>query len=95
MKDEVPNGTLENLIPFDGVLNKHRVSKLGNRLEGDHVAHLWGWIEKPILQSSIWKCSYVNDTIEGGPMMWVSFAIDRNKHEGKWLVIECRTLKMN
>jgi hypothetical protein len=31
------------------VLNKDGVSKLGDKLEGDHVAHFWGWIEKLIL----------------------------------------------
>jgi hypothetical protein len=36
-KDEVPNGTPKALIPIDGVLNKDGVSKLGNKLEGDHV----------------------------------------------------------
>jgi len=49
VKDEVPNGTPKTLIPFDGVLNKDGVSKLGDKLEGDHVAHFLGWIEKPIL----------------------------------------------
>jgi len=39
VKDEVPNGTPKTLIPFDGVLNKDGVSKLGARLKGDHVAH--------------------------------------------------------
>jgi len=28
------------LIPFDGVLNRDGVSKLGDRLGGDHAAHL-------------------------------------------------------
>jgi hypothetical protein len=37
VKDEVPNGTPKALIPFDGVLNRDGVSKLGSRLEGDHV----------------------------------------------------------
>ncbi len=31
VKDEIPNGTLNTLIPFDGVLNKDGVSKLGDR----------------------------------------------------------------
>jgi hypothetical protein len=39
VKDEVPNGTPKTLIPFDGVLNRDEVSKLGDILEGDHVAH--------------------------------------------------------
>jgi hypothetical protein len=33
VNDEIFNGTPKTLIPFDGV------SKLGNRLEGDHVTH--------------------------------------------------------
>jgi hypothetical protein len=61
------------------VVNWDRVLKLGNKPECDHVTHLWGWIERPMAQSSIWKCSYANDTIEGGHMMWVSFAMDKNK----------------
>jgi len=39
VKDEIPNGTPKTLIPFDGVLNKDGVSKLGARSKGDHVAH--------------------------------------------------------
>ncbi len=31
VKDEVPNGTLNTLIPFDGVLNKDGVSKLSDK----------------------------------------------------------------
>jgi len=31
VKDEVPNGTLNTLILFDGVLNRDGVSKLGNK----------------------------------------------------------------
>jgi hypothetical protein len=26
-------------------------------------------------------------------MMWVSFVMDGNKQDGKWLVIECKALK--
>jgi hypothetical protein len=37
VKDEVPNETSKTLIPFNGVLNKDGVSKLGNRLKGNHV----------------------------------------------------------
>jgi len=37
VKDEVPNETPKTLIPSNGVLNKDGVSKLGNRLKGDHV----------------------------------------------------------
>ncbi len=57
------------------------VLKFGGRLEGDHVMHFWGWIERPIAQSLMWKCSYANDTIEGVLMMWVSFVIDGNRQE--------------
>ncbi len=39
VKDEVSNGTSNTLIPFDGLLNRDGVSKLGNRVEGDHVTH--------------------------------------------------------
>jgi hypothetical protein len=39
------------------------------------------------------KCPYVDDTIKGGPMMWVSFAMDGNRQEGKWLVVEHKALK--
>ncbi len=67
--------------------------KLGNRSKSDHSTYLWGWIKKPIAQSSIYKCSYANDTIERGPMMWMSFVMDGNKQEEKWLVIKCKTLK--
>jgi hypothetical protein len=31
VKDEVPNRTPKTLIPFDGVLNRDGVSKLGGR----------------------------------------------------------------
>ncbi len=34
VKDVIPNGTPKTLIPFDGV------SKLGDRLQGDHATHL-------------------------------------------------------
>jgi hypothetical protein len=39
VKDEVPNGTPNILIPSNGVLNMDGVLKLGNRLEGDHATH--------------------------------------------------------
>jgi len=93
VKDEVPNGTPKTLIPSNGVLNRDGVSKLSYRLEGDHVTHYWGWIEKPIPWNSVWKCSYVHDTIEGGFMMWMSFTINGNRQGGKWLTIKCRALK--
>jgi hypothetical protein len=66
VKDEIHNGTPKTLIPSDGVLNRGGVSKLGSRLEGDNVAHFLSWIKRLILQSSTWKYSYANDTIEGG-----------------------------
>ncbi len=72
VNNEVLNDTPKALIPFDGVL------KLGGRLEGDHITHFWGWIEKSIAQSLVWKCSYGDDTIERGPMIWVSYAMDGN-----------------
>jgi len=40
VKDEVPNGTPKVLNPSDGVLNKDGVSKLNDKLEGDHATHL-------------------------------------------------------
>jgi hypothetical protein len=55
--------------------------KSRGRPKGDHATHLLGWIEKPITWSSVWKCSYVNDTIKGGPMMWVSSTMDGNRQE--------------
>jgi hypothetical protein len=75
------------VVNWDGVL------KLGDKQEGDHATHLWGWIERTITQSSIWKCSYADDIIEGGPMMWMSSIMDGNRQKGKWLVIECKVLK--
>jgi len=55
--------------------------KSRGRPKGDHATHILGSIEKPITWSSVWKCSYVNDTIKGGPMMWVSSAMDGNRQE--------------
>ncbi len=46
LNDEVPNRTPKTPIPFDGVVNWDGVLKLGGRLEGDHVTHLWDWIER-------------------------------------------------
>ncbi len=78
VSDEVLNGILKILIPSNGMVNWDGVLKSGGRLEGDHATHLWGWIKRPITYSSIWKCSYVNDIIEGGLMMWVSSIMDGN-----------------
>jgi hypothetical protein len=39
LNDEVLNGTPKTLIPFDGVLTWDEVSKLGGKLEKDHVTH--------------------------------------------------------
>jgi hypothetical protein len=50
VNEEVPNGTpktLNEMVNWDGV------SKLSDRLQGDHVTHLWGWIEGPITQSLV------------------------------------------
>jgi hypothetical protein len=55
--------------------------------------HFWGWIERPITRSSVWKCSYAYDTIEWGHMMWMWSTMDGNKQEGKWLVVEHKALK--
>ncbi len=78
VNNEVSNVTLKILIPFDGVVNWDGLLKLGDMLEGDHVTHFLSWIERSIAQNSVWKCSYGNDTIERGPMMRVSFAMDGN-----------------
>jgi hypothetical protein len=72
---------------LDGVL------KFNGRPKGDHVTHLWNWIERFIARNSVWKCSYVDDIIEGGPMMWVSTIMDGNRQEGKWLTIKRKALK--
>jgi ABC-type transporter Mla MlaB component len=61
------------------VVKYDEMLKLSGRLKGDHVTHLWSWIERPIAQSSIYKCSYANDIIKGGPMMWLSFTMDGNR----------------
>ncbi len=53
VKVKVPNETPKTLIPLDGVGNWDGVLKSGGRLEGDHVTHFWGWMEKPIVQSSV------------------------------------------
>ncbi len=40
------------------------------------------------------KCSYVDNTIGRGPMIWMSFTMDGNRQERKWLiVIKHKTLK--
>jgi hypothetical protein len=79
VKDEIPNGTPKTLIPSNGMLNMDGVSKLNDRPKKDHATHFWSWIKIFILWSSVWKCSYVNDTIKGGLMMWMSSTIDGNK----------------
>jgi hypothetical protein len=78
---------LDGLVNWDGVL------KFGGKLDSDHVTQFWGCIKRPITRSFVLKCSYPNDTIKEGPIMWMSFALDGNRQEGKWLVIECKTLK--
>jgi hypothetical protein len=64
LNNEVSNGTPKTLIPFDSLLNWNGVSKVGGKPKGDHVTHLWGWIERPIAWSLVWKCLYVEDTME-------------------------------
>ncbi len=39
VSDEVPKGTLNILIPFNGMVNRDGMLKLGGRLEGDHATH--------------------------------------------------------
>ncbi len=67
--------------------------KLKVGLEGDHATHLWDWIERPIAQNLVLKCSYVADIIKGRPMMWVSSTMDGNRQEKKWLAIKRKGLK--
>jgi hypothetical protein len=40
VKAKIPNGTPKALIPYDAVLNKDGVSKLGSNLQGDHCTFL-------------------------------------------------------
>ncbi len=40
VNEEVPNGTPKTLIPFNEMVNWDGVSKLSDRLQGDHVTHL-------------------------------------------------------
>ncbi len=67
--------------------------KSNNKLEGDHVTHFKSWIKTSIAHILVWKCSYVDDTIELGFMMWVSFTMDENRQEGKQLNVKCKALK--
>ncbi len=67
--------------------------KVGSKPKGDHATHFWTWIERLITWSLVWKCLYVDDTIEGGLMMWMSSTMDGNKQKGKKLAIECKALK--
>jgi hypothetical protein len=39
VKVKVPNKTLKNLIPLDGVVNWDGMFKSGGRLKGDHATH--------------------------------------------------------
>jgi hypothetical protein len=48
------------------VLNWDGMSKLGDKPKEDHVTNFWSWIERPITQNLLWKCSYAEDTMEGG-----------------------------
>jgi hypothetical protein len=52
------------MVNWDGV-------KSSSRPKGDHVTHLWSWIQKSSAKSSILKYSYVDDIIEDGSMMWI------------------------
>jgi len=69
------------------------VLKSSGRPKDDHATHLWSWIERPITWNSVWKCSYANDTIKGGPMMWMSSTMNGNKLKRKWLLVEHKALK--
>jgi hypothetical protein len=48
VNDEVPNGTLKTLIPFDGVLNWDGMLKLSHMEKGNHITHFLSWIKKRI-----------------------------------------------
>jgi hypothetical protein len=41
----------------------------------------------------MWKCSYAKDIIKGGPMMWMSCAMDGNRQKEKWLFVKLKALK--
>jgi len=69
------------------------VLKLSGKLKGDHVTHFWSWIERHITWSSILKCSYAKHIIERGPMMWMPFAMDKNRQQEKWLIVKFKALK--
>jgi len=69
------------------------VLKSSGKLEGDHAMHFLSWIERCIAHSSLYKCSHANDTIEGGPTMWMSLTMDGNKQKGEWLIVEHKALK--
>ncbi len=56
VNDEVFNGASKILIIFNGVVNQDGVLKLCDKLKGDYATHFWGWIKRPIAQSSNWKC---------------------------------------
>jgi hypothetical protein len=43
----------------------------------------------------VWAHSHPYDIIEGGPMMWVLFAMDGNRQERKQLVVKHSALKWN
>jgi hypothetical protein len=77
--DEVPDGTPKTLNFFYGVLNWNEVSKLRGKLKRDHATHFLGWLKRSIPRNSIWKFSYAKDTMEGGPMMWMSYEMDGNR----------------
>ncbi len=53
VNDEMSNGTLKILIPYDGVLNWDRVLKSNDKPKGDHATHLWSWIKRHISQSFV------------------------------------------
>ncbi len=67
--------------------------KFDGRLEGDHVMHFLSCTKRLITWSLVCKCSYGNDRIKGGPMMWVSSTMEGNRQKGKWLVKEFKALK--
>ncbi len=83
VNDEVPNGIPKIWIPFDWVVNWggnwDGVLKSSSKPKDDHATHLWSWIKWPIPQSSIWKCSYAYDILEGGPMIWISSTMHENR----------------
>ncbi len=94
VNNEVPDGTPKTLIPFDGVVNWDGVLKSIIKPNGDHVTHLWGWIEIHVAWGLVWKCQYANDKIEKGLVMWVSSVTDGKKTRKEMIGYRTQSPKM-